>query len=227
MHTPLVTLVISAARHPTRNHPCPATVSGDGPTSVPTTHREPLCPTPHTCAGTVSRTVSVGITSTIIALMGSCARPSPSPRLRSSRCTRGLRRLPPAPAGRWSPGRPEESHHQSPTEPYVNLSIHTARASRALETLRLPGDAERRAPPSVLVGPTLVELTHPLRSTLITRASSLVRDDPSPPDASILSPFVELPLIGFSLGIIGRVPTFHTKAWARFMPRVRRTPLGR
>jgi hypothetical protein len=48
----------------------------------------------------------------------------------------------------------------------VNLSIHTARASRSLQTSRPPGDAERRAPPSLLVGHTLVELTHPLRSTL-------------------------------------------------------------
>jgi hypothetical protein len=36
----------------------------------------------------------------------------------------------------------------------------------------------------------LYELTHPLRSILITRASSLLRDDPPPSHASILSPFV-------------------------------------
>jgi hypothetical protein len=32
------------------------------------------------------------------------------------------------------PGRPEEFHLQSPTDPYVNLSIHTARASHSLKT---------------------------------------------------------------------------------------------
>jgi len=41
------------------------------------------------------------------------------------------------------PGRPEESHHQSPTDPYVNLSAHTARVSHSLEASRLQVDAER------------------------------------------------------------------------------------
>jgi hypothetical protein len=40
------------------------------------------------------------------------------------------------------PGRPEEFHLQSPTDPYVNLSIHTARATGgrlppSVETIRL------------------------------------------------------------------------------------------
>src|SRR5215831_13664826 len=43
----------------------------------------------------------------------------------------GLCRLLPAPAGQWPPGRPEESHHQSPTDPDVNVSAHPARASRS------------------------------------------------------------------------------------------------
>jgi hypothetical protein len=34
-----------------------------------------------------------------------------------------------------SPGSPEEFHLQSLTDPYVNLSIHTARASHSLKTL--------------------------------------------------------------------------------------------
>ena len=42
----------------------------------------------------------------------------------------------------WEPGRPEEFHLQSPTEPYVNLSIHTARASHSLETSRSQAYAE-------------------------------------------------------------------------------------
>jgi hypothetical protein len=49
-------------------------------------------------------------------------------------------------------GRPEESHLQSPSEPYVNLSIHTAPASHSLETSRSHADAERNpVPPSCLV----------------------------------------------------------------------------
>ena len=49
-------------------------------------------------------------------------------------------------------GRPEESHLQSPTVPYVNLSIHTAPASHTLETSRLQADAESNpAHPSLLV----------------------------------------------------------------------------
>ena len=34
------------------------------------------------------------------------------------------------------PGRPEELHHQPPTEPYVNLSIYTARPSHSLAISR-------------------------------------------------------------------------------------------
>ena len=33
----------------------------------------------------------------------------------------------------FAPGRPEESHLQSPTDPYMSLSTHTARASLSLE----------------------------------------------------------------------------------------------
>ena len=43
-----------------------------------------------------------------------------------------------------SPGRPEEFHLQSPTDPYVSLSTHTARASHTLETFPLQGDVESR-----------------------------------------------------------------------------------
>ena len=49
-------------------------------------------------------------------------------------------------------GRPEEFHLQSPSDPYVNLSIHTAPASLPLETSRSHADAERNpVPPSCLV----------------------------------------------------------------------------
>ena len=37
----------------------------------------------------------------------------------------------------YTPGRPEEFHLQSPTDPYVNLSIHTARASHDIAVSRL------------------------------------------------------------------------------------------
>ena len=37
----------------------------------------------------------------VVAHTGSCARPSPSPRLRYARCARGLCRFSPVPAGRW------------------------------------------------------------------------------------------------------------------------------
>ena len=35
-----------------------------------------------------------------------------------------------------APGRPEESHHQPPTEPCVSLSTYTARPSHPLATSR-------------------------------------------------------------------------------------------
>jgi hypothetical protein len=40
-------------------------------------------------------------------------------------------------------GRPEGSHLQSPSEPYVNLSIHTAPVSHSLEASQFQADAER------------------------------------------------------------------------------------
>jgi hypothetical protein len=40
------------------------------------------------------------------------------------------------------PGRPEEFHLQSPTDPYLNLSIHTARASQDLAASRPQGATE-------------------------------------------------------------------------------------
>ena len=50
-------------------------------------------------------------------------------------------------------GRPEEFHLQSPPEPYVNLSIHTAPASLTLGTSQSQADAgNKTAPPSFLVG---------------------------------------------------------------------------
>ena len=45
---------------------------------------------------------------------------------------------------------------------------------------------------------TLAKLVHPLRSTSITEASTLLRDGPPPACASILSPFVDLTYKVFS-----------------------------
>jgi len=41
------------------------------------------------------------------------------------------------------PGRPVEFHHQSPTDPYVSLSTHTARASPLPEASQPQADIER------------------------------------------------------------------------------------
>jgi hypothetical protein len=88
------------------------------------------------------------------------------------------------------PGRPEEFHLQPPTEPCVNLSIYTARPSLSLP----PHDDRRRGMRSFLpisrLTTAVFELGHPLRSTLVTSASSLLPDDPSPSCTSVLSPFV-------------------------------------
>jgi len=96
-------------------------------------------------------------------------------------------------------GRPEESHLQSPSEPCVNLSIHTAPASHPLETSRSQADAERtRLLPVAWLTIACRELAHPLRSSPITEPSTLLLDDPSPSCASILSPFVDLTYRVFS-----------------------------
>ena len=89
------------------------------------------------------------------------------------------------------PGRPEEFHHQPPTEPCVNLSAYTARISHSFATSRLQNDTESRMLlPVSRLAITSFELIHPLCSPLITRDSSLLRDDPPPSRASVLSPFV-------------------------------------
>src|SRR5664279_3188877 len=88
------------------------------------------------------------------------------------------------------PGRPEEFHLQPPTEPCVNLSIYTARPSHSLP----PCDGSRRRMRSLLpisrLTTAVFEPGHPLRSTPITGASSLLPDDPPPSRTSVLSPFV-------------------------------------
>ena len=94
------------------------------------------------------------------------------------------------------PSRPGEFHPESLTEPYVSLSTYTARATH------------RRLPPSARTGellrlpvgsPTLARVTHPLCSTSITLASSLLRGSPPLSGASILSASRVLRLCLFSL----------------------------
>jgi hypothetical protein len=98
------------------------------------------------------------------------------------------------------PGRPEELHLQSPTDPYVSLSTRTARASLSRAASPLHGDAESSSllPVAWLASP-LLGLAPPLRSLLITRSSPLLREHPPPPGASLLSPFVGFTYRVFSL----------------------------
>ena len=77
------------------------------------------------------------------------------------------------------PSRPREFHPEPLTDPYVNLSIHTAR----VVARRLPPSAERsgssRFDP---VGPSSTAMTHPLCSTGITplrRYYGAVRPSPA------------------------------------------------
>ena len=97
-------------------------------------------------------------------------------------------------------GRPEEFHLQSPTVPYVNLSIHTAPASHSLEISRFQAYTTNTGSSPALAGLTIAccKLAHPLRSSPITEPSTLLLDDPPPSCASILSPFVGLTYRVFS-----------------------------
>ena len=98
-------------------------------------------------------------------------------------------------------GRPEEFHLQSPTDPYVNLSIHTAPASHPLQIFRFQAyTANKSAPPSKWLAGIYCGLTHPLRSSLITKPSTLLQDDPPLCSASVLSFLWGLHL-NFSLSI--------------------------
>src|SRR3954464_4581794 len=81
------------------------------------------------------------------------------------------------------------------------------------------------APPDSRLAPRSFELGHPLRSTLITSASSLLPDDPPPPGTSVLSPFV-CRTYRVSLGIAWRVLKFRTRARIRVTPPEYRTPHG-
>jgi len=81
--------------------------------------------------------------------------------------------------------RPGEFHPEALTEPYVTLSGQTALHGDSLSFLRTD-PLEEKAPPGFPVGPQFPSaLCHPLRSTPITGASSLLQDDPPSASASI------------------------------------------
>jgi len=83
----------------------------------------------------------------------------------------------------------------------VSLSTHPAPASHSLKASRPQADTEgtrSSQSPGWLAPPR--ELAHPLRSILITRTSSLLRDGPSLCPASVLLPSWVLHL-SFSLNI--------------------------
>jgi hypothetical protein len=79
----------------------PSSVSGCLPTVVATECPEPLCPERALPAPGRPQGRLEGRYPLVVARTGSCARPSPSPRLRHYRRAPGLCRLSPAPAGRW------------------------------------------------------------------------------------------------------------------------------
>jgi hypothetical protein len=90
------------------------------------------------------------------------------------------------------PSRPVEFHHQPLTVPYVSLSTHTARVGLP-HAASQPHDytSKNKLLPITRLTHDRYGPTHPLRSTLITKASSLLLDNPPPSHASILSPFVD------------------------------------
>ena len=101
-----------------------------------------------------------------------------------------------------------EFHPKALTDPYVNLSIHTAPRSHALASFEACLLWKKRLILVNQLAKPSVELRHPLRSTPITGASTLLLDDPSSADASLLSRFVG-PTYRSSLSITSRVPMFH------------------
>src|SRR5215831_8084633 len=119
------------------------------------------------------------------------------------------------------PSRPGESHPEPLTDPYVNLSIHTARAS------------QRRLPPptrslSSSGCPLALDLDagDPLPSLdEHYLASLLLRRSPPLDSASVLSALGFRPC-AFSLGITAQVLKFRAKAQMRVTPPKHRTPHG-
>ena len=92
--------------------------------------------------------------------------------------------------------RPEEFHPEPLTEPDLILSHHPARAiARRLPPSAEPSGSSWFDP----VGPRSTAMTHPLRSTGITPASSLLQGSPPLSGASVLSASRLEPLAPFPL----------------------------
>ena len=98
----------------------------------------------------------------------------------------------------FTPSRPGEFHPEPLTEPDLILSASSGSCHRGKAT------AFRRNRgllplPAGLGWPIPTTVARPLRSTGITLASSLLRDGPPLPDASVLSASRLLPLVPFPL----------------------------
>ncbi len=119
--------------------------------------------------------------------------------------------------------RPGESHPQPLTEPYVTVSRHTALLPQPMSYL--PHTALSFPPSSSRFRLALRKgrVSQPLRSTPITGVSSLLRVDPPPCRASILS-LLRDHRLRFSLAIAttgSHVPhNSLTSVHAAFMPKV-------
>src|SRR6516225_1528773 len=119
------------------------------------------------------------------------------------------------------PSRPGEFHPEPLTDPDVILSHHPARAT------------ERRPPPSVeksglfllSVGPLSTSVTCPLCSTGITPLPGYYRAVRPCPPHRYFRPR-RFAACAFSLGIVGQVLKFRTRARMRVMPPIHRTPRG-
>src|SRR5215467_3763948 len=128
-----------------------------------------------------------------------------------------------ASALRWgeAPSRPGEFHPEPLTDPDVILLHHPARATER----RPPPSVEKRGLFLLPVGPLPTSVTCPLRSTGITPLPcyyGAVR--PCPPHRYFRPR--RFAACTFSLGIVGQVLKFRTKARMRVMPPIHRTPCG-
>src|SRR5215467_2730450 len=120
------------------------------------------------------------------------------------------------------PSRPGEFHPEPLTEPYVNLSIHTARVTAR----RLPPSAEisgsSRFDP---VGPSSTAMTRPLCSTALPRFVATTGQSAPLRRIGTFSLAVGA-ACALSLSIAGKVLTFRTRARLSFAPPTCRMPLG-
>src|SRR5260364_429883 len=88
------------------------------------------------------------------------------------------------------PSRPEEFTSSPSQTPYVSLSTHTAPAGHPSNISRPWSYATNQSSSHLRLTLVPHRPTHPLRSTPITETSTLLWDDPTLAQASVLSPFV-------------------------------------